>query len=958
MVAKTACSTASGQVACAQCKRWRPVETDMFCAWCGAKLVDFTLELSPPHIYVGDIPLAVELRIANSGCFGSIEIRAINVDKPWLVPQPGKLSGPIRHGGSATVQFQPETWSLEDGYHDTLVEVQTTAGGKQARFSVVPHPDAPQVTAGKFEIYLDEIESEHNECHISLERGVVTIESIVTDAKWATVRLRPGDELPLVMDARNRQDLTFELVVNEGELMQHSSTFPATFEGAVMVRFRELERTTTTPFIVECFKPPELHVLEEEDPRINLLAGRTGLLNLTLWNGSPVDPDKGRGRALLRVFAIDLPSGGGTVCTWARPSEPLKMPLEIAGGNCKEVAFEIATAERLEGPGLPPGKHNLQLAFSTNEVQARRTIIFEITVSPIPKLEGLIAVDYGTTNTCAAVLYADGEETLLNFEERRSGNTHSPTTIPSVSQYRDLLPDGTRKYEIGFGPAGLMLLREMAESIVTSAKRYLGSSHVFPITFSDNKTLHADYTAQQIVGDYLWKVRDSIEEQLRARVRRVIMTHPSRFTLAQINQLRSAAESCFGTECHIEHMQEPIAAALSEIVQEKMAKRPRYTLMVYDFGGGTTDITLLEVENAQENGALITRPRVLGTDGHNGVGGDDATQILMDMTVKNCEKVYKKLHSDARNFLIPLDPDRFTQPFRRRKAEENRMTLRTWAEWTKIQLSNYGDKHDVPDDYKRLKLHLFRGDIEEEAQLPYEEVAPRQEDFDGAIREWLITRKPVEIMKKLAERKGVEVNFILLAGKSSKLPPLLPLVKEHFPDADLIFPGDLKECVVRGALMLEKFRVGGRHQIDIDNGAVSATTSRIGRLDVQFDKQLFAEIVPAGEPIPDKGLLRSVHFPTGIKRGIKIGLLENTSLDDQYVVNGKKNPWIVRHGDFELANLPPDITDSELTAATIELLISRNLDLTLQARIRGANNSHERIVPFLQVRAEERIAHA
>src|SRR5262249_11844940 len=256
MVAKAEPSTASGQVACAQCKRWKPVETDMFCAWCGAKLVDFTLELLPPHIYVGEIAPGVELRINNSGCFGSIEVKAINVDKPWLVPQPGKLPGPIRHGSSATVQLQPETWSLEDGHHDALVEVQTTTGNKHARFSVVPHPGVPQVTAGKFEIYLDQIESEHNECHVSLERGVVTIESIATDVRWTTVRLRPGDDLPLVMDARNRQDLTFELVVNEGELMQHSSTFPATFEGVVMVRFRELERTTKTPFILECFKPP------------------------------------------------------------------------------------------------------------------------------------------------------------------------------------------------------------------------------------------------------------------------------------------------------------------------------------------------------------------------------------------------------------------------------------------------------------------------------------------------------------------------------------------------------------------------------------------------------------------------------------------------------------------------------------------------------------------------------
>jgi molecular chaperone DnaK (HSP70) len=697
-------------------------------------------------------------------------------------------------------------------------------------------------------------------------------------------------------------------------------------------------------------------VPEEDNPRVEALAGRPARLNLSLWNGNPTDADRGAGRAVLRISAIEVREPDEKPCDWVKLPETVSLPQEIPGGEFRQVSFTIHTTEAVPaGPGTRGiGTHRIDIVLSTNEViEPLRRLFFEVLVREVPRFDGVVAIDYGTTNTCVAALHPTGEEELIPIED--GDTTSAERTAPSAIQYLDLLENRAKKYEIGTRPAAQMHMREAAESIVTSAKRHLGSTRRFPVVFRENKRIREEYPAREIVADYLQKVRERAEEWLGKRIVRCVITHPSRFALCQIRDLNAAAIACFGESCRLEHLHEPVAAALGAIVTKELCERPRYSMLVYDFGGGTTDITLLEVENRWQNGCLETVPRLLGADGHPRVGGDDATEILGRMGLEHCHAIFSATRPDPPSFLIPIDPKPFTQPWRKRMAEENRMALQAWAEMSKILLSLHGDKHRVPADREWLQLRVFQGDRELDHRFPHSEIVPPMKDFEAAVEGWLTRAQTVSKAKKLAEQKGVTVDIVLLAGKSSLLAPVQRLIRHHFPNAEIRQPKDMKQCVVQGACMLEKYReAGSAHQICLDETiGISATTSRIGRKGNEFGKWIFAEIVAAGEPVPEGGLRRPVELRGGLNRRCRVTLLENIGLADEL-----PNPDIKELGSYEIENVPPEITDQQLRSARVELLINRDLDLTLRAIMPAGTGpqAEQRVFDFISVKKQDQLA--
>jgi molecular chaperone DnaK (HSP70) len=903
--------------------------------------VRFEVELSQTGFYTQQPYLPVDLIITNTSQRTVLleDIRVIPSSPQLQVEVSEPLSNIIPDGEILTTQVEVETVFLDEGYYEAIIEVVTTAGIERVRLEVVPQPDVVPVT-GKYELLLDLVQSEQNFAHINIRQGVITVEELSTDVPWAEVRTRQEYKLPFTLDARSTSTLPLEFVFDERALLDQAREFPFEYPGNLIIRYREFEKLRSVPFQVICYKPPELYVWESEVKVIKLRAGRQESFTLTLQNTDITVLDGDIGRGILEIRAIEVFNMDGSPCTWLKQTASIEFPLRISSGKFMALSFAIETTEG--EPGSPDqigvGTHSVAVIITTNVPESKKRYFFEFDVQRMPVHEGMLVVDFGTSNTCAALLSLGGLgiEDLIPIDETFDASMgERPTTAPSVIQYLDLLETGVKEYQIGSGPAGLA---HLSPSVVVSPKRGLETNQKYSIVFSmagGRKT--AEYTPREVIADYLRRVKEISEDHIRARIYQVTIAHPSRFSLRQIKELERATREAFGESCSLEKIHEPIAAALDFIVTPEAVSRESYTLMVYDFGGGTTDVTLLQIENQHRGSYCVVTPQVLGAAGNPRLGGTEVTEIVMKLGLKRAEKVVvsKFPEATAGQILINLESFRYN-PQRRRAVIENRSTLLRWAEPAKIALSNYGDRHQPPANLGFIPLHILIDDRQMTHNFYHEDIVPRLEELNSELEVFL--NDAMLLTKKLAEEGQVEApDVILLAGKSSALPIVKEMLRRYFPTSEICYPSsDLKECVVHGACIKERYKqpfVDVR--LNLDEAAIGATTSRIGVPRLKGGHCYFEGVFGAGVPIPETGLKKRLEGLPPLTRKTRITILENVGGNDDYMVSGKRNPDIDEIAVFELTSLPPDISDAELSQAALELEVNRNLDIVLRAYISG-----------------------
>jgi Hsp70 protein/Virulence factor SrfB len=473
-----------------------------------------------------------------------------------------------------------------------------------------------------------------------------------------------------------------------------------------------------------------------------------------------------------------------------------------------------------------------------------------------------------------------------------------------------------------------------------------------------------------VAADIIRRILERAEENLGARIINCTVSHPSRFSLRQIDDLREAFVACGIPRQNIRTVHESIGAALDYIQQKEVReKHDAYSLMVFDFGGGTTDITLLKVRNERFKKPEVTviTPDVLGATGDPTLGGENVTLILMGLVLERYEQVLRSRYPDA-TIVIPFRREEFNDPYRQRLAVENRNFLRQWSEAAKIAISHFGDDYDrrlvteavvdginirsLLSEFKIVGKAAAEAGVaviinnqvqapgSEQTKVAPAEVIPTSEEINSRLRPRL--EQISLMMKGLAENNNIKgPDIILLSGKSSALPIVREVVTEYFPDSEIALPNDLKECVARGACQLDITDpiAGVFLRID-DSKALSATTSRLGLRVSHTGQLMFQNVVDAGVPIEADGLSRPVPGIV-LKRNTRIRIMENTSLDDRVMVNGGPNPNITVLRVFSLdAKLKEweeknnqRITDSDLFDADIQLVVTPNLVVKLVAEV-------------------------
>ncbi len=343
----------------------------------------------------------------------------------------------------------------------------------------------------------------------------------------------------------------------------------------------------------------------------------------------------------------------------------------------------------------------------------------------------VIGIDLGTTNSCVAVIEGGEPVVIANAEGAR--------TTPSV---------------VAFGKTGERMVGQVAkrqaitnpDKTVSSIKRQMGSD--FRVSIDDKK-----YTPQEISAMILQKLKTDAEAYLGEKVSEAVITVPAYFSDSQRQATKDAGKIA-GLEVK-RIINEPTAAALSYGIDKETDQK----VMVYDLGGGTFDVSIIEMGDGIQE--------VLATAGNNRLGGDDFDQRIINWLV---EEFKKEQGFDLRSDKMAMQ--RLKEAAEKAKIELSGVTTSTIS-LPYITADATGPKH-LETTLTRAKFNELTADLVESTMGPV-----RQAMIDSGL-------------------KNSEINKVLMVGGSSRIPAVQEAVKK-FMGIEPFKGINPDECVAIGA---------------------------------------------------------------------------------------------------------------------------------------------------------------
>lgn len=399
------------------------------------------------------------------------------------------------------------------------------------------------------------------------------------------------------------------------------------------------------------------------------------------------------------------------------------------------------------------------------------------------KNEYVVGIDLGTTNSVIAWIKPDGSvEVIPNAEGAR--------TTPSIVSF-------TKSGEIIVGEPAKRQLILNSDRTIKSIKRKMGSDYKVRI---DDK----EYTPQEISALVLKKLKKDAEEYLNGDIKKAVITCPAYFNDAQ-RQATKEAGIIAGLEV-LRVINEPTAAALAYGLDKMEGEKK---VLVYDLGGGTFDVSILEI-----GGGVI---QVISTSGNNHLGGDDFDQRIIDYLADEFKKQYGV---DLRNDKQALQ------------------RLSDAAEKAKIELSSKFET-DISLPYITATaggpLHL--------------EMKLTRAMFESLTRDLVEkTREPVERALNDAKLMPQDIDEIILVGGMTRVPMVQKFIKDIFgKDPNKSVNPD--EAVAIGAAIQAAILGGTEGAKDKDVVLVDVTPLTLG---VEVKGGLLEPVIQRNTTIPTK----------------------------------------------------------------------------------------------------------
>lgn len=332
--------------------------------------------------------------------------------------------------------------------------------------------------------------------------------------------------------------------------------------------------------------------------------------------------------------------------------------------------------------------------------------------------EKIIGIDLGTTNSCVAVLEGGAPEVITNTEGER--------TTPSVIAFTD-------NNERLVGRLAKRQAITNPKRTIRSIKRQMGTDHLVKIE-QDGKV--EQYTPEQLSAMILQKLVKDAENHLGGKIKKAVITVPAYFNDSQRQATKDAGKIA-GLEV-MRIINEPTAASLAYGLE----KNKEQTILVYDLGGGTFDVSILEIGDGVFE--------VIATDGDTHLGGDDFDQRIIDWLVGEFRK----------DSGIDLREDASAMQRLKDAAEAAKMELSTRKETT-IHLPYITADASGP---KHLEKKLTRARFEHM--------------IDDMLQR---TSSTVEATMREAKKSAEDIDQVVLVGGSTRIPKVQEIISSRIP---------------------------------------------------------------------------------------------------------------------------------------------------------------------------------
>ena len=432
----------------------------------------------------------------------------------------------------------------------------------------------------------------------------------------------------------------------------------------------------------------------------------------------------------------------------------------------------------------------------------------------------IIGIDLGTTNSCVSVMDGGAYTIIPNSDGER--------TTPSVVSIKD-------NGEVVVGTIAKRQAITQPDSTVSSIKTHMGENYKVEIHGKS-------YTPQEISAKILQKLKKDAESYLGTTVTEAVITVPAYFTDAQRQATKDAGEIA---GLKVERIvNEPTAAALAYGLDKKKDEK----ILVFDLGGGTFDVSVLEI------GDDVVE--VLATSGNNHLGGDDFDKKVIDWLA---EEFKKESGIDLRN-------DKMAYQRLKDAAEDAKKKLSTTLE-TQISLPFITVDATGP---KHLEKKLTRAAFNELTKDLVE-----------------LTKIPVQTALKDSGLNASEIDEILLVGGSTRIPAVQEWVKAFFgkePNKGI----NPDEVVAAGAAIQ-----GGVLKGDV-KGVLLLDVTPLS-LGIETMGGVFTKVIEKNTTIPTK---KSQVFSTAVDNQPEVGIV---------VLQGERARAADNHklGEFSLGGILP-----------------------------------------------------
>ncbi len=488
-----------------------------------------------------------------------------------------------------------------------------------------------------------------------------------------------------------------------------------------------------------------------------------------------------------------------------------------------------------------------------------------------------IGIDLGTTNSCVSVIEG-GEATVITNSE---GSRTTPSVIAFAKNDEKLVGEPAKRQAV-----------TNPENTVFSSKRFMGrkfsevSSEIKEVPYKIVKGSKGevkislggkDYTPPEFAAFVLQKIKKDAEAYLGGKVTDAVITVPAYFNDSQRQATKDAGAIAGLNVKRI--INEPTAAALAYGLDKKDESK---VIAVYDFGGGTFDVSILELGDGVFE--------VLSTNGDTHLGGDDIDQALIDWMVSD----FKKSNG------IDLSKDPMALQRLREEGEKAKCELSS-AKSTNINLPFITADSNGP---QHLNLSLTRAKFETL--------------IDKLLKR---TLEPCKKALKDAKKKPTEIDEIILVGGSTRIPKVSEMVRYVFgkdPNKNV----NPDEVVSMGAAIQ-----GGVLSGDVDDVLLLDVTPLT--LGIETMGRVATPIITANTTIPAK---KSQIFSTAANNqpSVEIHVLQG----ERKVVDGNKSL-----GRFHLDGIPPAPKGQPQIEVTFDIDANGILNVSAKDKTTGKEQS-------------------